>query len=224
MRIEDINNNPDLVKKWIDNEKEVAKQYYKESPNSLIPLFEGELHNIGFQFDTSSQAFGLIPKYQKVILPISMKYYQLTKELEKPNEQCYFMRFFYIKNLDNVVPILLEDYYSEKSTDLTRWSISDCIYYIRSKKYMKEYLEIVSNKSFGRNRQMIVLLLGKLKEESAIPTLIDLLEDEEVRLHAICALSEFRREEFRCYFERFENSQNAGWRKYAKMALNKLKG
>ena len=71
---------------------------------------------------------------------------------------------------------------------------------------------------------MIVLLLGKLKEESAIPTLIDLLEDEEVRLHAISALGEFKREEFRCYFERFRNSAHPGWRKYAKSAIKKLDG
>ena len=74
--------------------------------------------------------------------------------------------------------MLLKDYYSEKTTDLTRWFISDCIYQIQSKNFVKEYLDIVSNGTFGRNRQMIVLLLGKLKEESAIPTLIDLLEDE----------------------------------------------
>lgn len=83
--------------------------------------------------------------------------------------------------------MLLKDYYSEKTTDLTRWFISDCIYQIRSKNFVKEYLDIVSNGTFGRNWQMIVLLLGKLKDESAIPTLIDLLEDEEVRLHAISA-------------------------------------
>ena len=77
---------------------------------------------------------------------------------------------------------------------------------------------------YGRNRQMIVLLLGKLKEECAIPTLIDLLEDEEVRLHAISALGEFKREEFRRYFERFQNSTHPGWRKYAKAAIKKLNG
>lgn len=58
----------------------------------------------------------------------------------------------------------------------------------------------------------------KLKEESAIPTLIDLLEDEEVCLHAISALGDFKREEFRCYFERFQDSTHLGWRKYAKAA------
>lgn len=224
MSIEDINNNPNVIKMWLDNEKAAEKQYYKDNVDSLIPLFENELRNIGFIFETSNQAVGLIPKHKKAIVPIAIKYYQFAKDLEKSNEQNYFMRFLCIKGLENVVPMLLEDYYSDKTADLTRWFISDCIYQIRSKNFVKEYLDIVSNKTFGRNRQMIVLLLGKLKEESAIPTLIDLLDDEDVCLHAINALGEFKREEFRCYFEQFQNSLHPGWRKYAKLAIKKLNG
>lgn len=224
MGIKDINNNSNMIKMWLDNEKVAAEQYYKENSDSLIPLFEKELRNLGFEFETSNQTLGLIPKHKKVILPIATKYYQLAKKLEKPNEQNHFMHFFCIKGLDSVIPMLLEDYYSEKTVDLTRWFISDCIYQIRSRNFVKEYLDIVSNRIFARNRQMIILLLGKLREESAIPILIDLLEDEEVRLHAICALGEFKREEFRCHFERFQNSTHPGWRKYAKIAINKLNG
>lgn len=222
MSIEDINNNPNMIKMWIDNEKAAEEQYYKDNTDSLIPLFEKELRDLGFEFETSNQALGFIPKHKKVILPIAAKYYQFAKDIKKSNEQNYFMRFLCIKGLDDVIPMLLEDYYFEKTADLTRWFISDCIYQIRSKNFVREYLDIVSSRRFGRNRQMIVLLLGKLKEESAISTLIDLLEDEEVRLHAICALGEFKREEFRCHFERFQNSTHLGWRKYAKAALKKL--
>ena len=207
---------------WLDNEKSSEEQYFKANRDSLIPLFTKELRDLGFEFEISSQAVSFIPKHKKAILPIAIKYYQLAKELEKSNEQNYFLNFFYIKGLDDLVPMLLEDYYFEKTEDLTRWFISDCIYQIRSKKFVKEYLDIVSNKKFGSNRKMIVLLLGKLKEERAVPVLINLLEDEEVRLHAICALGEFKREEFRCYFERFQNSKHPGWRKYAKEAIKKL--
>ena len=224
MSIENINNNPNMIKMWIGNEKAAEEQYYKNNTDSLLPLFEKELRNLGFEFETSNQAIGFIPKHKEVILPIATKYYQLAKELDKSNEQNYFMRFLCIKGLDDVIPMLLEDYYSEKTADLTRWFISDCVYQIRSKRFVKEYLDIVSGKMFGQNRQMFVLLLGKLKEESAIPTLIDLLEDEEVRLHAISALGEFKREEFRCYFERFQNSTHPGWRKYARSAIKKLNG
>ena len=69
---------------------------------------------------------------------------------------------------------------------------------------------------------MIILLVGKLKAEAAIPILIDLLEDEGVRLQAIVALGDFKRKDFRPYFERFQNAKHPGWRKYAKAALKKI--
>ena len=134
----------------------------------------------------------------------------------------HFMGFFRIKGFDDIVPMLLEDYYSKEADDLTRWFISDCLYCIRSKKFIREYQEISSNKIFGINRQMIVLLLGKLKDDTSVPILIALLEDEEVRLQAICALGEYKRESFRCYFERFKDDPHPGWRKYARAALKKL--
>ena len=224
MSLKDINNNPNAIKLWIDNEKVAEEQYYKDNADSLIPVFKKELKDFGVEFEAFNQAVDLIPKHKKVILPLATKYYQLAKKLGKPNEQNYFIHFLCIKGLDDVIPMLLEDYYFEKTTNLTRWFISDCIYQIRSKNFVKEYINIVSNKTFGINRQMIVLLLGKLKEESAISTLVDLLEDEEVRLHAICALGEFKREDFRCHFERFQNSTHPGWRKYARTALKKLNG
>ena len=224
MSLKDINNNPYTIKLWIDNEKAAEEQYYKDNADSLIPIFKKELKDFGIEFETFNQAVGFVPKHKKEILPFATKYYQLAKKLKKPNEQNYFISFLCIKGLDDVIPMLLEDYYFEKTTNLTRWFISDCIYQIRSKKFIKEYIDIVSNKTFGINRQMIVLLLGKLKEESAISTLVDLLEDEEVRLHAICALGEFKREDFRCHFERFQNSTHPGWRKYARTALKKLNG
>ena len=222
MSVKDINNNPNMIKMWIDNEKSAEQQYYKENTDSLIPVFEKELRNLGFEFVTSNQALALIPKHKKVILPVAIKYYKLAKELKKANEQNYFMRFFNIKGFDDIIPMLIDDYYSDETPDLTRWYISDCIYQVKSKNFVNEYVNIVSNKKFGQNRQMIVLLLGKLKEESVISVLIDLLEDEEVRLHAISALGEFKSEDFRCYFERFQNSTHPGWRKYSRMALKKL--
>lgn len=224
MSINDVINNPKAKKNWIERAKKNEDNYRKKHPDSLIPLFENELRKAGFEFEISNQTLGFMPRNKKTILPIAIKYYLLAKKQNKIDEQNHFLSFFQFKGFEEVVPILIEDYYSEETQDLSRWFISDCIYQIRSKNFVKEYLDIVSSKMFGRNRQMIVLLLGKLKEESAIPTLIDLLEDEEVRLHAISALGEFKREEFRCYFERFQNSTHPGWRKYAKSAIKKLNG
>lgn len=118
--------------------------------------------------------------------------------------------------------MLIEDFYSKSNQNFTRCSIAYCLYQIRSKRHVEEYLKIISNPEYDISRQMLVLLVGKLQIEEAIPILIDLLEDKSVRLHVICALSDFKREEFRPYFERFENDKNSGLRKYAKTALKKL--
>ena len=222
MSIEYINNDPQMVKLWHDNEKTLAEQYYKSTPNSVIPFFMEELKNLGFDFETSNQALGLMPKNKEIILPVAIKYYQLAREKHIDNEQNYFISFLHFRGLEEAVPMLLEDYHSKATESLTRWFISDCLYQIKSKKYVDEYIEIASNPSFGINRQMIILLLGKLKVVDAIPVLVDLLEDEEVRLQAISALGEFKREDLRCYFERFQHSTHPGWRKYAKKAIKKL--
>ena len=224
MGIESINNNPDILKKVIDRVKLDSEQYYRNNPDSLVPSFEKELRELGFDFEISNQTLGFMPKHKNIILPIAIKYYQLAKKQKKDNEQNHFISFFAFKGLEEVVPTLLEDYYSPETPDLTRWFISDCLYSIRSKKYVDEYLKIISNKSYGTNRRMIILLIGKLRVENAIPLLIELLEDEEVRLHSICALGDFKREEFRCYFERFQDSKHSGWRKYSRNALKKLDG
>lgn len=217
-----IINNTYLINAWINNKKALLKKYYSEVPDSLIPCFDKELRELGFEYEIGSQPIGFMPRYKKEILPIAIRYYQLAKEQRKFNEQNYFMRFLGFKGFEEVVPMLIEDYYSNATQDLTRWFISDCIYQIKSKKYIKDYIDIASNSDFGVNRQMIILLLGKLKAEDSIPILINLLEDEQVRLQAISALGMFKREEFRCYFERFENSTQTGWRKYARIALKKL--
>lgn len=216
-------NNPESRDYFVEQQILLHAQYCKDNPDSLLPLFSQELWKLGFHFAIPDQVHGFLPKHKKVIIPVVIRYYQHAKMIRKENEQNFFLGFFHMKGLDQVLPMLLEDYYNEKTADLTRWFISDAIYSIRSKKYIKEYIDIAKTVRFGSNRKLIVLLLGKLKEESAIPILIDLLEDDEVRLHAICALGDFKREEFRPYFERFQNSEHPVWRKYSRAALKKLK-
>lgn len=215
----DINSNPDLVKRMIENSKNASETYFVEHPDSLIPPFEQELRDLGFQFEISEQVKQFLPKHKKTILPIAVKYYQ---QATYDNEKDFFISLFHYKGFEEVVPMLIKDFYKSTTPNCTRWFISDCLYQIRSKKYVDDYIKIISNPAYGQDRQMVILLIGKLKVESAIPILIDLLEDEGVRLHAIIALGDFKREDLRPYFKRFENAKHPGWRKYAKAALKKL--
>ena len=213
----DINSNPDLVKRMIDWYKENEEQLRK-NPDSILLDFKQELLNLGFDFQVLNQAESFLPKHKDTILPVVIKYYKMAK---LKNEKQYLLGWFHHRGLDEVVPLLLEDYFSD-DPDVDRWEIGDRLYQIRSKKYIDNYLRIISDASYGQDRQMVIVLVGKLKVEAAIPVLIDLLEDEGVRLQAIAALGDFKRDELRPYFERFQNSKHSGWRKYAKAALKKL--
>ena len=53
MKDKDVRN-PFVARIMLENEKSKAKLYYKENPGSLIPLFEKELKDLGFEFETSS--------------------------------------------------------------------------------------------------------------------------------------------------------------------------
>ena len=213
----DINNNPELVKRMIEQYK-ASEDQMKKNPDSVLQNFKQELLDLGFNFQVLNQAEGLLPRYKDTVLPVVIKYYRIAK---LKNEKQYLLGWFHHRGLEEVIPMLLEDYYSN-NVDIDRWAIGDRLYQVRSKKYVDDYIKIISNPAYGQDRQMVILLIGKLKIESAIPILIDLLEDEGVRLHAIIALGDFKREDLRPYFKRFENSKHPGWRKYAKAALKKL--
>lgn len=213
----EITSNTSLVKRMLERYK-LSEEQKEKDPNSILPAFKQELLSLGFDFQVLNQAERLLPKYKDTVLPVVISYYRKAK---MRNEKQYLLGWFHHKGLEEAVPILLEDYYS-KNPNVDKWAIGDRLYQIYSKKYIDDYLKIISDSTYGQDRQMIILLVGKLKVEAAIPILIDLLEDEGVRLQAIVALGDFKREDLRPHFERFQNANHSGWRKYAKAALKKL--
>ena len=206
----------------IENEEKARNQYYFENTNSLIPLFEKEIRDCGIKFETVSKIASFVHKYNNSLIPIAVKYYNLSKNRQSDNEQNYFLSFFCIKGLDSLVPMLLNDFTQPTTTNLTRWFISDCLYHIRSMHYMDDYLKNVSDNKYGKNRQMIILLLGLLKDDRAIPILLNLLDDEDVTLHTIMALGNYKKEVFRCIFEKYAKSDNCVLRQNAIKAIKKL--
>lgn len=216
----DINCNPNLVKQMIENSKKASEKYFAEHPDSLIPPFEQKLHDLGFQFEITEQIKQFLPKHKKTILPIAIKYYQ---QATYDNEKNFFISLFHYKGFEEVIPMLLDDFYSDNISSLTRQFIGETLYTICSKKYIDDYLRIIENPKYGLARAPIFSLVGSLKIEKAIPILINLLEtDEEFAPCALQTLGLYRRSELRPYFEHFIKSPNMRLRKIASTALKKL--
>lgn len=216
----DINSNPKLVKLMIENEKKACERTCAINPGALSLKFCNELRELGYEFEVPSQTVGFMPKHKETILPISIKYYQQAKDEEKP----FFLSYFRFKGFEEVVPMLLEDFYLPQTSRLTREFITEALDRIRSKKYLDEYLKILSNPDYENFYLFIALMVSSWKVEEAIPIFIKMLDNEKISALGVQALGKYKREEFRPYFERFENDQNTYLKKYAKSALKKLDG
>lgn len=90
----DINSNPALVKRMIENSKKASEKYFAEHPDSLIPSFEQEVRELGFQFEIAEQIKQFLPRYKDLILPIYIKYY---KKLCMIMRKTFLLVFFTIK-------------------------------------------------------------------------------------------------------------------------------
>lgn len=158
----DINANPALVKQIIENTKKAYEEYLAEHPDSLIPSFEQELRDRGFQFEISEQIKWFLPKHKKTILPIAIRFYQ---QATYDNEKNFFISLFHYKGFEEVVPMLLDDFYSDKTPYLTRQFICETLRAIRSKNYIEDYIRIINNPKYGLARAPIFWLIGSLKAE-----------------------------------------------------------
>lgn len=213
----DINSNPKLVQIFKRQYQE-AEESKRNNPKSVLLDFKQELLELGFEFEVLNQAEALMPKYKELLLPVVLKYYQRAILRD---EKLDLLHWLYHKGFDDAVPLLLTDFYDSNSvTD--KWAIADTIYVIQSKSYIEEYIKIITDTELGISRQMIVLLVGKLKVEKAIPILEELLDDETVRLHALTALGYYKQERLCKHFEKYKESKNAALRKCAKNSLEML--
>lgn len=217
----DINTNPALVKQIIENTKKVYEEYLAEHPNSLIPSFEQELRDRGFQFEISEQIKWFLPKHKKTILPIAIRFYQ---QATYDNEKNFFISLFHYRGFEEVVPMLLDDFYSDKTPYLTRQFICETLRAIRSENYIEDYIRIIKNPQYGLARAPIFWLIGSLKVEQAIPVLINLLEsDDEYTDSMLKTLAMYKRKELKPYFERFVDNSNNNLQKIAIAALKNMR-
>lgn len=217
----DINANPALVKQIIENTKKAYEEYLAEHPDSLIPSFEQELRDRGFQFEISEQIKWFLPKHKKTILPIAIRFYQ---QATYDNEKNFFISLFHYKGFEEVVPMLLDDFYSDKTPYLTRQFICETLRAIRSKNYIEDYVGIINNPKYGLARAPIFWLIGSLKVEQAIPVLINLLDgDDEYTASILKTLEMYKRTELKPYFERFVDNADNNLQKIAIAALKNMR-
>ncbi|MFR2606833.1 MAG: HEAT repeat domain-containing protein [Waltera sp.] len=82
---------------------------------------------------------------------------------------------------------------------------------------------VIKPKKYGTGRQMLVLSLGEYKSDLSLNCLVSLLNDEEVRGHALQALGKCGNPEVLSDIEMYCNSENNWIKKVAINAAKKIK-
>ena len=176
-----------------------------------------ELQQHGYAINNINDLFNISHKDRKLI-PYLL---ELLDYLSDERDKEFVVRCLGVKGFTEAIPKLLTEFKSAKN-NYYRWAIANSINIIHSMTIEKELIELSSSKKYGTGRQMLVLSLGEYKSDLSLNCLVSLLNDEEVRGHALQALGKCGNPEVLSDIEMYCNSEN-NWIKKVAMQLKKSK-
>jgi HEAT repeat protein len=178
-----------------------------------------EVNNTGRNIKTINDLIKIGPE-DKDLIPIMLKY---LKNTEDEVDKEYLVRCLSVKGFSEISTILLSEFYNAKRNGY-RWVIGNAFCLIRDSSILDEMLQIVVQKKYDSSRQMIVYGLGKYKDERVKKVLIELLDDDLVRGHALHALADLKDKSLIPIIEQylnFDKSADKGINTYIKNAAKK---
>lgn len=146
----------------------------------------------------------------------------LLEQFTDENDKEFIVRCLGVKGFQEIIPKLLEEFKTAKGNSY-RWAIANSINIIHDMTIEQELITLSENKKYGTGRQMLVLSLGCYKTDSSIKCLRGLLQDEEVRGHALRALGKCGNAEVLPDIEKYCDSDNRWIRKEALNAVDKIR-
>lgn len=172
----------------------------------------------GYSINSINDLMRLSSKERELIPFLSGLLEQFTDE----NDKEFIVRCLGVKGFQEIIPKLLEEFKTAKGNSY-RWAIANSINIIHDMTIEQELITLSENKKYGTGRQMLVLSLGCYKTDSSIKCLRGLLQDEEVRGHALRALGKCGNSEVLPDIEKYCDSDNRWIRKEALNAADKIR-
>ena len=102
------------------------------------------------------------------------------------------------------------------------WAIGNALSIVDVKGYENQVIALCRNPKYGAARQMVVLGLGRLRSSEAEEAAVELLDDEDVKLHAIIALGKMKSKRALFELEKLMTDKRAAIRKEARKAITKI--
>jgi hypothetical protein len=183
-----------------------------------------ELHKIGLNVRSVGELYNKRYAYKEAIPTLL---YWLPRVTSLPLKDD-IVRALSVKWAKPVAAVpLIHEFYAIKGDSniapLVKWAIGNALEVVADKKVLDDLIRIALDPSHGIARQMVVLALGNIQNPKSIETSMSLLDDREVVLHALLALSRLKATEALPKIEQLLNHPDAPVRKYARHAVKKLR-
>lgn len=104
------------------------------------------------------------------------------------------------------------------------WAIGNALSIVDVRGFEKEILRLSKDPAYSIGRQMIVCGLSRLRDPEVEDTALRLLDDEDVKLHAIIALRKMKSRRALAHLEELLRDGRPSIRREAKKAITKIKG
>lgn len=102
------------------------------------------------------------------------------------------------------------------------WTIGNALSIVDVKGFERQIIDLCRNTRYGTARQMLVLGLSRLRNSEAEEAALELLDDDDVKLHAIGALGKMKAKKALLQLERVLTDKRAAIRKEARKAITKI--
>ncbi|MFT3887735.1 MAG: HEAT repeat domain-containing protein [Arachnia sp.] len=103
-----------------------------------------------------------------------------------------------------------------------RWIVGNALEVVWDDRWFDELVALARERSYGRDREMVVLGLGRSKNPDACYVALELLDDPAVNGHAVAALRKLKDPRARAGLESMLTDERAWVRKEAKCGLTAL--
>ena len=179
-----------------------------------------ELHRVGITIDSIYDLVNSAKPYPQGI-PILIKF--LKMGIPDDNVKEGVIRSLAVKEAKGLAGSALIEEFNRIPKDKMdlRWVIGNAIEVVITDNEVESVTEIVKDKTNGLSRQMFILALGKFPSKETEQVLIELLDDEEVVLHAFTALTKIKSNRGKGKMKKYLTHSNPLIRKTAQKALKK---
>lgn len=208
--------------------REITDQVMREDPEHAQRVQEGlrrsqpivkDLADLGYNVQTLAELRHL-GKEWKTALPTLLRWLPLMHDEDIKEEIVRSLSVPWIGK--EATAQLIEEFRNAPLDSSLAWAIGNALSIVNVRGFEKEILALCREPKYRTARQMLVFALNRLHSAEAEQTALDLLADEDVKLHAISALKKMKSKRALVELERLLTDKRSVIRREARKAIARI--